>query len=64
MLHELHSELTSRGIALRIVGAHGLVRDVLRADGMSDKVGGLDRVVTLDDLLAANVQQAQPLASE
>jgi sulfate permease, SulP family len=52
MLHELHSELASRGIALRIVGAHGLVRDLLRADGMSDKVGGLDRVVTLDDLVA------------
>ena len=52
MLHELHSELASRGIALRVIGAHGLVRDVLRADGVADKVGGLDRVVTLDDLLA------------
>ena len=56
MLHELHSELTSRGIALRIVGAHGLVRDLLRADGISDKVGELDRIATLDDLLVRNVQ--------
>ncbi len=56
MLHELHSELTSRGIALRIVGAHGLVRDLLRADGISDKVGELDRVATLDDLLVRGVQ--------
>jgi MFS superfamily sulfate permease-like transporter len=33
MLHELHSELAARGIALRIVGARGRVRDLLRADG-------------------------------
>ena len=43
MLHELHGELAARGIALRIVGAHGRVRDLLRADGMGEKVGGLDR---------------------
>ena len=51
MLHELHGELAARGIALRIVGAHGRVRDLLRADGIDKKVGGLDRTVTLDDLL-------------
>ena len=56
MLHELHSELTSRGIALRIVGAHGWVRDLLRADGIGHKVGGLDRVMTLDDLLAVDAR--------
>jgi high affinity sulfate transporter 1 len=48
MLHELHSELAARGIALRIVGAHGWVRDLLRADGLGEKVGGLDRVDTLE----------------
>jgi SulP family sulfate permease len=51
MLHELHGELAARGIALRIVGARGRVRDLLRADGMGEKVAGLDRVVTLDSLL-------------
>ena len=51
MLHELHSELAGRGIALRIVGAHGFVRDLLRADGIDEKVVGLDRTVTLDSLL-------------
>ena len=51
MLHELHSELDPRGIALRIVGAHGSVRDLLRADGISQKVGGLGRKVTLVSLL-------------
>jgi len=51
MLHQLHSELRSRDIALRIVGAHGRVRDLLRADGISEKVGGLDRLSTIDTLL-------------
>jgi high affinity sulfate transporter 1 len=53
MLHELHSELASRGIALRIVGARGSVRDLLRADRVDEKVGGLDRAITLDGLLRA-----------
>jgi sulfate permease, SulP family len=51
MLHELHSELATKGIALRIVGAHGRVRDLLRADGVGEKVGDLDRAATLDSLL-------------
>jgi len=51
MLHELHGELTARGIALRIVGGHGWVRDLLRADGVGEKVGGLERTATLDNLL-------------
>ncbi|VTZ49609.1 High affinity sulphate transporter 1 [Methylocella tundrae] len=51
MLHELHSELAARGIVLRIIGAHGRVRDLLRADGIGEKVGGLERVVTLDAAL-------------
>jgi high affinity sulfate transporter 1 len=52
MLHELHGELAAKGIALRVVGARGRVRDLLRADGMAEKVGGLDRAATLDSLLA------------
>jgi hypothetical protein len=51
MLHELHGELAARGAVLRIVGAHGWVRDLLRADGIAEKVGGLDRGATLDRLL-------------
>jgi sulfate permease, SulP family len=51
MLHELHAELAARGAVLRIVGAHGWARDLLRADGVGDKVGGVDRAVTLDALL-------------
>ena len=56
MLNELCSELNARGIILRIVGAHGSARDLLRADGIEVKVGGLDRSMTLDNLLRANVR--------
>jgi high affinity sulfate transporter 1 len=51
ILHELHAELAERGIALRIAGAHSYVREFLRADGIGDKVGGIDRVVTIHDLV-------------
>jgi SulP family sulfate permease len=51
MLHHLHVDLARRGLELRIVGARGRVRDLLRAEGIGEKVGGLDRLRTLDDLL-------------
>jgi MFS superfamily sulfate permease-like transporter len=51
MLHDLHTELTARDAVLRIVGARGSVRDLLRADGLAEKVGGLERVVTIEGLL-------------
>jgi hypothetical protein len=52
MLHELHRALSARDIDLRIVGARGSVRDLLRADGFAEKTGGLNRLVTLEKLLA------------
>jgi MFS superfamily sulfate permease-like transporter len=54
MLHDLHRELAARAIEFRIVGARGRVRDLLRADGLDDKVGGLDRAATLDRLLCSS----------
>ncbi len=51
MLHELHAAVHPHGIALRIVGARGRVRDLLRADGLSEKVGGLDRAASLHELV-------------
>lgn len=52
MLHELHTELSDRNIPLRVVGAHGAARNLLRAEGIDQKVGGVDRLLTLDALLA------------
>jgi high affinity sulfate transporter 1 len=55
MLHQLQAELSSRGIILRIVGAHGATRDLLRADGIEEKVGRLDRVATVESVLGDNI---------
>jgi high affinity sulfate transporter 1 len=52
MLNELHGELDKRGIALRIVGARSYVRDFLRADGLGEKVGPIDRAATIHELVA------------
>jgi hypothetical protein len=56
MLHDLYDALSARGISLRVVGAHGFVRDLLRADGLARKIGGLDRTVMLEHLLANDSQ--------
>ena len=60
MLHELHDELASRGIGLRVVGAHGWARDLLRADGLVAKAGEIERTVTLHDVVAAGAPPAAP----
>jgi high affinity sulfate transporter 1 len=59
MLHELHDHLAVRGMALRIIGAHGWARDLLRADGAAEKIGGLDRMATLDSLMDAERSRPQ-----
>ena len=56
ILPDLQARLASRGVTLRIIGAHGAARDLLRADGIEEKVGGLDRTVTLEGVLRANVR--------
>jgi SulP family sulfate permease len=61
MLHELYIKLKSRDIVLRIVGAHGNVRDLLRADGVAEKTGGLERATTLDSLLDNADRTASPV---
>jgi sulfate permease, SulP family len=57
MLHDLHAELAARGTTLRVVGAHGTSRDLLRAEGLEEKVGGLDRPATVESLLRAGGAQ-------
>jgi high affinity sulfate transporter 1 len=48
-LRLLHGEVAPRGISLRIVGARGRVRDLLRADGIGEMVGG--RLTTVEALV-------------
>jgi len=46
ILRLLHAEVAPRGIGLRVVGARGRVRDLLRADGIGELVGG--RLTTVE----------------
>jgi SulP family sulfate permease len=47
----LHAELEKRGIALRLVEARSKVRDMLRLEGVEQKVGRIDRFTTLADAI-------------
>lgn len=51
MLNALYEELATRGVAFQIVGARGRVRDLLRADGLAEKIGGLERTLSLDAVI-------------
>jgi MFS superfamily sulfate permease-like transporter len=51
MIRDLIMELDRKGIALRLANSTGKVRDVLRAAGIEDKVGKLDRTTTISALL-------------
>src|SRR5262245_51000304 len=49
MLRRLHDELAGRGIELRVVGAHGEVRDRIRFEKLQDWVGPVNRHVSLHE---------------
>jgi high affinity sulfate transporter 1 len=53
MLREICVALSGRGVPMRIIGAHGSVRDLLRAEGLEKMVGKLDRTLTVDSLLSS-----------
>jgi high affinity sulfate transporter 1 len=58
MLRALHNEVAPRGIGLRIVGARGRVRDLLRADGLGEIVGG--RLTTVEAVVKSIDQAKSP----
>jgi MFS superfamily sulfate permease-like transporter len=60
MLHQLADELARRQIAFRVTGARGRVRDLLRADKLADKVGGLHRALSLEAALSETAASGTP----
>lgn len=52
MFLSLQEELARQGIALRLVEARASVRDMLRLEGVEDKVGPIDRFRSLADIVA------------
>ncbi|MGT2428868.1 STAS domain-containing protein [Cupriavidus basilensis] len=53
MLAALHTALKAEGIDLRLVAAHAKVRDMLRAEGLEDRVGYFGRRVSVADAIEA-----------
>jgi sulfate permease, SulP family len=51
MLAALHSALQAAGMSLRLVGAHAGARDILRAEGLEERVGYFGRRVSVADVI-------------
>ena len=64
MLGTLHADLAESGGILRIVAAHGSVRDMLRAEGLEQQVGDIGRLVSVDDLIGTYVTVADTAAKK
>jgi SulP family sulfate permease len=47
MLSDLHRELTARGAQLKLAEVHGNVRDLLQANGLQEKVEGIEHRVAV-----------------
>ena len=50
-LVKVHDELAARGVRLRVTEAHAGVRDLLRAVGLGERVGGIHRTTSLDAVI-------------
>jgi high affinity sulfate transporter 1 len=59
MLNALYDELSKIGVLLRIVEAHALVRDLLRAEGLEAKVGPINRYASIDDVVEDFEQESE-----
>lgn len=51
MLAGLEEELAVEGIRLRVAEAHAGVRDLLRAEGVERQLGGVSRLISIQDII-------------
>jgi MFS superfamily sulfate permease-like transporter len=51
MLATMHEQLQAAGISLRLVAAHAAVRDMLRAEGLEERVGYFGRHISVADAI-------------
>jgi sulfate permease, SulP family len=58
MLRKLHEELAVANVEFRIVEAHGPLRDMLRAEGLEQRIGSITRRSSLADVLAEDVSRS------
>jgi len=57
MLGGLHQELAKREIKMRIAEAHGRARDLLRAEGLEERIGYLGRHMSVDQAITEFQEQ-------
>jgi high affinity sulfate transporter 1 len=57
MLQSLSEELAKRDVALRVTDARAAVRDLLRAEGVDQKVGGINRFASVADVVEDFLQR-------
>jgi SulP family sulfate permease len=64
MLENLSGELAKQNVTLRVTDARASVRDLLRAEGVDEKVGGINRFASVadvvDDFLASSTRAGHP----
>ena len=51
MLAGLHKDLAAAGIQFRLVEARASVRDILRAEGLEERLGQISRRMSVDDII-------------
>ncbi len=51
MLSKLNDDLAAKGITLRLAETRSSVRDTLRAEGFEEKIGRINRHITVNDLV-------------
>ena len=51
MLATLHAALQAAGIRLRLVAAHASARDILRAEGLEERIGYFGRRISVADAI-------------
>src|SRR5262245_44568081 len=53
MLADVEEAWARQGIQLRLADAHADVRDILRAEGLEERVSRIDRRMSVDDIVTA-----------
>jgi SulP family sulfate permease len=62
MLAGLHMELAAAGIQFQLVEAHATVRDILRAEGLEERLGQISRRMSVDDIIDMSRKHTEPRA--
>ena len=62
MLAGLHKDLAAAGIQFRLVEARASVRDILRAEGLEERLGQISRSMSVDDIIGAFCHHTKPHA--